>query len=1166
MISKSLYIFTGILFFVFALFAQETQNIGTAIDSFPLSSSSKSFILSKYFVLASSIKVQIDSVTLSSPRDFSFQRNSNSIVLSQNIVPDSSKKTITISYAYLIFTLKKSYSVRSLLIRKDDNSSRSQLNVITQPENVFSNIFNPDLSKSGSITRGFTVGSNRDLTVSSGFRLQLAGKLSDDINILAALTDENIPIQPQGNTQTLQELDNVFVEIKSPKYSATLGDFYFTSKNGKFTNINRKLQGAMITAKYDSITPKTQLSFVGATSRGKYHSNQFIGIEGVQGPYRLSGKNNERNIIIIAGTEKVYVDGEKMIRGESNDYSIEYGSAEITFSTKKLITGASRITIDFEYTDRQFTRNVFGLNTHSVVSNSVTLFANFYQEGDDPDSPIDISLTDSDKQLLAQSGNSIPYKSGVVFVGVDSNNIGKGTYQEIDSLIDGVSTKIYRYQLNTTQSLFNVAFSNMGLGKGEYTRIGPGKYEYVGKNSGTYSPVIFLPSAQLQQSGAVGGEVKLFNYFMIDGEFAFSKFDQNRFSSIGDGNNTGNALNYGINFNSPNISIGEMNIGVVELSLRERYKDKRFTNFDRIDEVEFGRKWSTDSLSTSSIVDENIREGSLKYVPREGIIVGGEAGSLERTNQFSSQRVSGFVNLTRPELPKLNYIAENITGKENSTLLSNSWFRDKADVEYNISKITPSIHYESEKRIVTQKSLDSLTSSSYSYTLLAPKMKLADVYGFDLSSEYELRNDKSLFLGKLIPQAASYTQSYEVTVHEIQNFSAASSIILRKKEFEQEFRANNVNQQTILIKTQARYRPFSQGLDIDANYDVATQRTAKLERVFFKVRKGEGQYIWIDANGNGKIDVTDEREFRPDRFEGEYVLLTLSGDELYPIINLKTSSRIRVTPSRFIHNPISTFQKAISIVSTETFLRIEERSSEPKTQKIYLLNQNYFLNPSTTILGSQFIQQDIFLFENNSDYSFRFRFNQRKGLNQFSSGLERNYSRERSLRIRFQISDDIANQSDLISKNDNALSSSLINQSREISSTSIATDLSYRPEQKLEIGIKLETSQSDDNIVPSIATSNFNSQTLRVVYALLGNGQARFEVSREEILLGSNPANYLIPYELTGGRDEGKTFSWTATSEYRLGSNVQFSLQYNGRTRTRLPVIHTGRMEVRAFF
>ena len=57
-----------------------------------------------------------------------------------------------------------------------------------------------------------------------------------------------------------------------------------------------------------------------AGSRGKFNRVNFNGQDGVQGPYVLLGENGEKDIVVHAGTEKVFLDGVEMIRGEINDY------------------------------------------------------------------------------------------------------------------------------------------------------------------------------------------------------------------------------------------------------------------------------------------------------------------------------------------------------------------------------------------------------------------------------------------------------------------------------------------------------------------------------------------------------------------------------------------------------------------------------------------------------------------------------------------------------------------------------------------------------------------------------------------------------------------------------------------------------------------------------
>ena len=1129
--------------------------------------------LPKEFIVEGSERILVDStVHLTRSQDFQIDYRYGQILFSsaqlKRIISESIQHRMTIVYRTLPFNFKREYALRQVETRRDSVGRKTTVITQSMYSLLTEDLFGPGLQKSGSIVRGFSVGSNRDLSLSSGFRMQLAGRLAQDVDVTAALTDENSPIQPEGTTQTLREVDKVYVELKHPHYSATLGDFNLQigqQEGGEFGRLNRKLQGARGVVSFERIGGSDidgSASFTGATARGKFTTNQFQGMESVQGPYRLTGANGENRLIIIAGSERVYLNGELMTRGDVNDYTIDYSSGEVTFSSRRLITNASRITIDFEYTDQQFIRNLIaGTISEKMFGDKLKLNASFVQEADDPDSPIDVTLNDTTRAILRQSGAD---RMKATVSGIAIADSGKGQYFLSDSIING--RKILVYAPGDPRATFIVNFSpveQVPPDSAGYIRIAAGQFRFAGIGQGNYLPVQFLPMPQLHQIYEVNGQVSLTSDFSVSGEYAMSNFNQNRFSGHDSSSLQGSAFAFGARFNPKRLLIAGKNVGEVDVHVSERFVDRRFIPLDRANEVEFNRKWN---LSEAAVANEEIQEFSLAYLPTRSLNTAVSYGVLNRSGEVHSTRTQFNLGVADSNLPAAQYQVEVIN--TSNTLLQDvsRWTRQHGTVEYAIAQWRPGLRIETEERIATPIGQDSMRQGSFRFLEIAPRLSTAEFWRMTASAEYQLRTEDSTADGTLSRASRSLTQLYNWQLNGWRSLSSSLTLSVRSVEFTDAFKhRGNFNSDGVLVRSQTRYTPLQRAVETDLYYEFSNQRSARLEREFIQVPKGNGNYKYIgDANGNG---ILDENDFELTRFDGDYVVVYIPSDQLYPIADLKASMRLRLTPARLIPVASTWLSKAFKVISTETYIRVDERSEDTDTKQIYLLHFSHFLNDQTTLAGSQQITQDMFLFENNSDLSFRFRYSERVGLTQFVSALERSFQEERSVRIRSQLVQEIGNQTDFINKKDRVTASSPTSQERDLVSNALLSDFSYRPTASWETGFNFGFTEVINYFGGKNATADINEEGIRIVQSFPGVGQLRAELKREEVLLThiTDPQGSM-PYEFTEGKTVGQSYLWQLTFDYRITANLQLSLNYNGRKEGGGLPIHFARMEARAFF
>jgi hypothetical protein len=534
--------FLGILFFA------KSQDLTCVWKSIPEDSSA--IMLDTLSAIPASIKVSDEK-----GRPFAFEYDINSGMVWVDFEGQEPTDSLLFCYQGLPFSFHKVHSNRTLMRDYDSmaffkDKRELATNVFDFREEVFSS---GQLNQSGNLTRGISFGNAQNVFVNSALNLQMEGELAENLNIRASITDQNVPFQPEGNTQQIQDFDNVLVELYNDKLSLAGGDVVLQQRQSEFLRYYKNVQGLQFSSDYqvnENWKASSQLS--ASIAKGKFASVQLEIMEGVLGPYRIRGPGNERFVIVMANSEKVFLDGKQLKRGFNNDYIIDYNQGEVTFTPSVVITQYSRVRVDFEYAERNFSRSILSAN-HIQENDKVNFYVNYYREKDDRNRPLFMELSDRDKRLLASVGDNLSQAAlpRIDSIDFDPNRILYRKVLEENEL--GQSLIYYEYSTDPDQAFFSVSFNEAGAGQGDYIRkkqLANGVvYEYTppvnGMKQGNFTIMSPLPSPNKKQMITAGARINMNDHEQFYTEVAFSEMDDNLFSERDNQDNKGFAVKSG---------------------------------------------------------------------------------------------------------------------------------------------------------------------------------------------------------------------------------------------------------------------------------------------------------------------------------------------------------------------------------------------------------------------------------------------------------------------------------------------------------------------------------------------------------------------------------------------------------------------------------------------
>lgn len=1047
----------------------------------------------------------------------------------------------------------------SLIGRYTEKSQRKQVFVInnnTEEESGYS-----ELDRRGSISRGISFGNNQDVIVNSNLNLQLSGKISDNLYVLAAITDNNIPIQPDGNSQQIQEFDKVFIQVYNDKNKLIVGDYELNKPVGTFLKMNKKLQGAYYAGLFD-LNKERKTSYKptisGAVAKGKYCRQEIDGMEGNQGPYKISGCSGESYIIVLAGSERVYIDGRLMTRGLENDYVIDYNTAELTFTPNQIISKDKRIVVEFEYSERSYTRFMV-FNNNEFKTRNGSLWFSVYSEQDGKNQPVNQLLSDEQKRILADVGDSlnlavVPNIQDTLF----SSSIIM--YKKTDTLLADGSfyDSIYMYSTDPDSAHYKLGFSYVGENKGSYTPLkttANGKvYKWVapvgGILQGSYEPVVLLVTPKKKQMVSTGGLFTLGRYTRAQYEFSLTNNDINTFSQANRSDNIGYGLHLKIDQRIP---IGDTSQIRFNTKAEYQFTDRFFDPVERFRSAEFERDWN---LQNAERANEHLMGLGVVFTHRD-------LSSAEYSgNYLVRDSYSAIRNSVRGVLLHKGFNA-SFSGSllsSNSSMNETRFIRQQGEVSQKIWKARIGFNDEIEHNQWKAGETDSLLANSFSFRQFGVFIKSEDTTGLVTNVFYKNRKDflpldndlRFTTLGEDIGASMAYSGKRNNRIKTTLNYRRLSIADTLLTDLNQE--------NTITGRLEYNLSLFRGSFISSTFYEIGSGLEAEKEYSYVKVAKGQGVFKWDDYNANGVEDL-DEFEVAVFQDEAEYIRVFIPTNNYVKTYVNQFNQLLNINPAR-IWNDKTGIRRTAARFSNQFAYRMNRKNRQ----------DNLFLNANpigTSVEDSNLVSlassiRNTLSFNKTGrvfgmDYIYQNSTNRMLMVN----GIDTRNHLSNGLRLRWSIG---SKYTVLNTFNKGVKSNSseyFVSRNYTIPYTSNESGFTFQPLLFFRIGVNYKYTAKSN--IAEMQNSTEHKAGIELKYNIASKGNIAVSVDYIKLDFDGDP-NTSTGYEMLQGLLPGNNGTWSVVIQQSISKNLHLNLTYNGRITENAPAVHVGGVQLRASF
>ncbi|PCH65468.1 MAG: hypothetical protein COC01_09665, partial [Bacteroidetes bacterium] len=877
-------------------------------------------------------------------------------------------------------------------------------------------------------------------------------------------------------------------------------------------------------------------------------------------------------------------------RGQENDYVIDYNTAEITFTPKRLITKDKRIVVEFQYSDKNYTRSLLFAGSE-FKKNKLSLKFNVYSEQDAKNQPLFQELNSDNKRLLSDIGDNLDsaISPNIDSVGYISDQI---LYKKIDTIVALVPYKdVYVFSTNSDSAFYRLGFSKVvdaeGNPNGNYVQVNTtanGKvFKWVapdsitGEKQGSFEPIVLLITPKKKQLVTFGGDYTFSKRTKVSFEIAGSNNDVNTFSGKDRNDDAGYALKVNFQNTSP-LNKSTENPWMFKSILSYEQVDRYFSPIERYRSIEFERDWNLSSITASE--NEYIPGLNLSLIQKKTGVINYQFKSFFKGNEYNAYKNRANLNLNKNNF-RLIFDGSLL----NTTTITNKtkFIRSKASIAKHFKWFTLGVIEEQERNRFEEIKTDTLQPNSYEFYEWGVFINNADTAINKFTINYKQRTDLAPANNSFKKSTIGESVGFTLDMRKNPRSRFIGNVTYRKLSIKDTTISPNKPEESLLSRLEYRFKLLKGTITSSTFYEIGSGLEVKKDFLFLEVAAGQGVYSWTDYNNNG---VKELNEFPIAAFQdqADHIKVFIPTNEYIKTFTNLFNEILYIKPS-IIWSKKTGIRKFISRLANQTAYRVNRKTTNNED---LLSAYNPFLTETAdnnlVTLNSSF-RNTLYFNRTNPTFGIDLNYLDIRNKALLINDTTSRINTVKGIRFRWNMNRKFTTNL-IYNKGEKTNTSKLFFSTKDYSISYYETEpkLTYQPNVKFRISVFYNLKNKENkplkflidslgNVTDTIGgeTSIHHKIGIEIKHNVVSKGSLLMKVNFINVSF-DNPitqnisTNSPLAFDMLEGLQIGQNVTWNLTYQRTLSKYMQLSITYDGRSAAGVNTVHTGGVQLRAFF